>query len=175
MVKLTPFTDNEIASMSGKWTHYAIIDAKLGDLTVSVVTTEQVFPLFTPLAGDWIKAVGILVTESFQNTADAAYNSTTIRIGDTNDDDQFIVAQEMNTNGTVVPFGYNTGDALPFTYLTATLHGIVATVGDTSGKKLTDLNRGRVVILFDIFRPSKPMLNRSTGGAYAATGAQGDI
>jgi hypothetical protein len=175
MVKLTPFTENEIASMAGRWTHYAIVDVLLGDLTVSATNTVQTFTLYTPVANDWLKDVGAIVTEQFQNTADAAYNSTTITVGDTGDIDQFIASQEMNKNGTVVPAGYNTGDALPFTSTAANILAVVITIGSMSGKALTSLNKGRVVVLFNLFRPPSSLTARSTGGAYAATGAQGDL
>src|SRR5947207_6616235 len=131
---------------------------------MDTASTAQTYTLFTPEHGDLIRAVGAIVTESFKDTADTAQNTNTVSVGDTNDIDNFILAQEMNGNTTVVNYGYSTGDALPLTVTqAATIYDVVVTLGSTSGKKISHLNQGRVVILFNLFRPSAALTARSTG------------
>ncbi len=163
-VKLTPFTENEIAGLGGKWTHYAVIDATRGDLTQSTVSTDQVFTLFTPKDKDLIRHVGVVITEFFQQSGDTAYDDTKINVGDTNDDDLFIEPFQVNVNGTELSCKYDSGDGLPKTYdNTTTIYDIIVTVTNKSGEVINTLDKGRAVILFDMFRPPTGIKNRSTG------------
>ena len=163
-VSLRPFTSNEIASMNGKWTHFAVIDVARGDVTEASANTEQVFSLFTPVAKDWVKDVGVIVTELFEDSSDTAYNTTTIRVGTTNDDDEFVAATEANANGSSVDAAYNSGDALPKTFKTGdTMYVVEVTLGAQSGKKLSDLDKGRAVVLLNLYRPAQSMLNAVVG------------
>ena len=148
---LTPLTTNEIAET--RYTHRD--DIYYRDLTQATTNTEQVFTYFVPVEGDLIRNVGVVLAEAFQNTADAAYNTTTIRVGGTADDDEFILAVELNLNGTEVYHAYNTGDALPKAYSATNTDAILITFGAQSGKSLNSLNKGHVIVMFDILKPSE--------------------
>jgi hypothetical protein len=164
MAKLIPLNEEETFGY-GDYTHAFVIDAQNGDVTMATANTEQVFTVFAVKDQDQIIKVGAVLTEAFQNTADAAYNTTTCRVGDAGDDDNFITAFQMNKNGTVVTAAYSTGDELPKTYTTATAQNILVTLGAQSGKSLNSLNKGRVVILFKLFRPGPDLKNRGFGGS----------
>lgn len=157
---LQPLTEGERA-MYPSYTHSFVIDATLGNITQASSNTEQAFTAWTSKDQDRLAKVTFVVTEKFANTADTGYNTTTIRVGDVNDDDDYIVAAEMNTNGSVVDSGTNTGDAIPVTFTSAL--AIKITLGAQSGKVLNTLNQGRVVVLFDLFRPDVTLKLRPTG------------
>lgn len=154
-MKITPLALQEITS-NRPWTHRAVVLP--GDFTISATNTEQVFTLFTTQRGDQILGAGFDLDVPFENTADAAYNTTTIRIGDQDDDDIYLVAAELNNNGSKVYQGYNTGD---FTQATGTYDAaktISVTFGSMAAKALTSLNKGRVIIYLALFRPTNLML-----------------
>ena len=154
-MKITALSLQELAS-NRPWTHRAVLTPS--DITMATANTEQVFTLFTTQRGDQILGFGFNLDVPFSNSADAAYNTTTIRIGDQDDDDIYLVATELNLNGTEVYQGYNSGD---FTQATGTYDAAKAiwvTLGAQTGKSLTSLNLGRVIILMALFRPTDLML-----------------
>src|SRR6266404_7967858 len=143
---LQPVTEAELAAYPG-YNYGFVIDATLGHITMATANTEQVFTAFTTKTKyDQIRKVGIIVTETFQNTADAAYNTTTIRVGKTGTDNAYVTATQMNTNGTVVYAAYSTGSGLPETFTAAV--AILITLGAQAAKSLSNLNAGRVIVLF---------------------------
>src|SRR6266478_4591314 len=99
MSKFAPQTQNEITGQSG-YTHR--FDVSHSDLTQTSTATAQTFKAFLPTrAGDKIKHVCVMLAEPFENTADAAFNDTQIEVGDSGDLDNFIVAIQVNKNGTL--------------------------------------------------------------------------
>lgn len=149
MGKMYSMALQEINSNSG-FTHRAVFTPN--DITMATANTEQVFTLMTTQSQDQIAGVAVLLDVPFQDTADAAYNTTTIRVGDSDTDNKFVTATEMNLNGTEVYYAYNTGASVPTAY-GATAKTIVVTFGAQSGKSLTSLKLGRVIILIKLIRP----------------------
>src|SRR6266481_89325 len=110
---LQPLTENEKAAYPG-YNFAFVIDATLGNITMATSNTEQVFTAFTTLAKyDQLRKVGMILSEALQNTADAAYNTTTVRVGKTGTDNAYVTATETNLNGTEVYAAYSTGSGLP--------------------------------------------------------------
>ena|ERR1017187_4057521 len=160
-MRLTPLALQEIGAFGANWTHRAIITPT--DITMATADTEQVFVLLTTQSQDQIAGAAMLLDVPFQNTADAAYNTTTIRIGDIDTDNKFVTATEMNLNGTEVYYAYNTGANVPTAY-GATAKTIIVTLGAQSAKSLTSLNVGRVIILIKFLRPSNLELKPTSTG-----------
>jgi len=161
MSKFGPQLNDEITGQSG-YTHR--FDLYHSDLTQTTANTAQTFTAFLPVrAGDKIEKVCVMLAEPFQNTADTAFNDTQIEVGDSGDLDNFIVAIQANYNGTLGVFpAENTGDALPYT-IPATPLAIDVTVLSMSGKSLSNLNKGHLVVLFAIFRETQADLLAPTG------------
>src|SRR5207253_2481872 len=108
-VKLRPQTQSEMTEY--RYTHR--IDIDHNDLTQATVNTDQVFTFYVPGEGDLIKNVGMILSVSFENTADSAFNSTTVRVGKTGTDNAYVTATQINKNGTTVFHAFNTGAGLP--------------------------------------------------------------
>ena len=162
MSKFAPLIIEEIVGQNSyNWR----FDFDQSDLTETTVTTAQTLQVWLPTrAGDKIESVALFLDESFQNTADTAYNDTQIEVGDSGDLDNFIVAIQANKNGTLGVFpAENTGDALPYA-IPATPLEIEVTILSMSGKSLVNLNKGRAHVLFKIFRKTKAAGLPATGG-----------
>ena len=84
----------------------------------------------------------------FQNTADAANNTTQIEVGDAGNAARLLGETELNANGTYVNLAFGTGTKYAPTANTV----VTATLGaPAAGKKLSDLNVGKVALYFRIF------------------------
>lgn len=141
-----PLTTNERAELPG-FTHVIVITAN--DLTQTANNTAQTFDTFGLLAGDIVaKAVGVPVVP-FQNTADPAFNSDTVSIGDTGSATRHTAATEANANGTYLRVMGNTA----FLYTAADKLRI--TVNSMTGKKLSDLNRGEYHAFISLVQTDK--------------------
>jgi hypothetical protein len=142
-----PLTTNEQAGNSGM-THVCTIDAN--DLTTAATNTAQTFTLCALKAGDIIIKTAWRLKTAFQNTADAAFNTDTLSIGDTATGvAAHIAAIEVNLNGTEVFQGFN-NTAVHY----AAADSLTATFNSMAAKSLKDLNAGEVEIFFQLYRPS---------------------
>src|SRR4029450_2623102 len=90
---LRPLTTNERAETPG-FTHVARITAD--DLTNATVAAAQTIDLATLAKNDIIFRVAGYIRVPFQNTLDAAFNTTTVSIGDTSGVAALAVAGEGN-------------------------------------------------------------------------------
>ena len=156
---LLPLTENERAMMDG-YSHWCQFTHN--DLTQAAVNTAQVFTVYTSVADDQIRRFAFILAEPFQNTADAAYNSTAARAGVTGTDNAFITATELNKNGTTLYHAYSTGAGLPADYTAATATQFLVTFASMAGKALVNLNKGRLIVLAQLFHPDKLMKLPST-------------
>ena len=128
-----------------------VIDAD--DLTMATATTAQTITLFTCSIGDDFRACSIYLKTPFENTADAASILTTAVVGYTGTTNGFITSTELNKNGTFVTQAKGPSTAVaPFTAATAILLTIAA---PTTGKKLSDINKGELHIYFKLLRVAK--------------------
>jgi hypothetical protein len=140
-----PLTTNERAETPG-FTHVAIILA--ADLTQATAAAAQTFDLCGLKAGDIIYKVAGVPVVPFQNSADAAFNTNTVSVGDTGGVATLMVAAEANENGTEVTGMGNTA------VLYATANTLRATVNSMAAKSLVNINRGEYHIFFALCRLS---------------------
>jgi len=131
---------NERAEAPG-YTHLCEVTAD--DLTQATVATAQTITVSTFNAGDQMIRVFWYLKKSFQNTADAAFNTTTVSVGDTALVTTHLAAAETNTNGSFVT--YRTGNTLVL-YTAADI--LTVTFNAMAAKALSSINRGDLVLLF---------------------------
>ena len=84
---------------------------------------------------------------AFENTADAAFNSDTISVGDDAGVATHLAAQEANINGTEII--YATGNTV---VLYTAASNLKVTVNSMAAKSLSNLNRGELLLLFGFSR-----------------------
>jgi hypothetical protein len=121
------------------------------DLSQATVTTAQAFNFAIPL-GATINQVELRLIIPFQNTADAAFISDTVSVGDTSLATKWVSAVECNLNGayiTTPQFSATLGG--PY----AANQNIVVTFNaPTAGKALANINRGELHIYVQIQNPA---------------------
>ncbi len=154
-MKVQPLTENERAATSAMgFTHQIILDHT--DLTITTVTTGQVYTFVDFFgANDIVSGAGVNLITPFENTADAASIVTSVTFGDEDDTDALIPATELNKNGTEVyqKYNYLSGDDMPITYA-ADKDLVLSVAAPTTGKALSDINKGRAIFYFALFRPA---------------------
>lgn len=72
------------------------------DITQATANTAQTLDLFPILAGQIVVRVWFKLRVPFKNSADAAFNTTTMSLGDTSGVAALLAAQETNENGTEI-------------------------------------------------------------------------
>lgn len=113
------------------------------DVTEATAATAQVLPILTVAPGDFIRDLATVVRTPFSDASDAAFNDTQLTIGDGSSANRFLAAQQVNVNGTEVYYkGF--ASTTPYVYLAADT--VDLTVGSMTGKSLSDLDAGEVVI-----------------------------
>lgn len=127
------------------YTHVVVVDrTALTETTNNTAMTLNVAPT---LAGDTIEKYALVIKTTLQNSADAAFNSNTVSFGDAGSATRFISGVETNANGTYV--NYTFGNTA-YTYTSA--GQLKVTVNAMSGKKLSDLTAGQVLVFFKLTR-----------------------
>jgi hypothetical protein len=145
-LRVSPLATNEIAD-NGGYTHIASVSYL--NLTETSTNTAQTLKLCDLAAGDNVLKVAWRVKTYFTDASDAAFNSNTMSIGDTNAVDTFIAAVQVNSNGTEVRQGF-TNTAHVYTAADA----LNVTFNSMSAKALNDIDAGEVEILFQLSRIS---------------------
>lgn len=117
------------------------------DLTETTANTAQVLTPFTVKAlVQSVLCACIELKEAFEDTADAAFNTTAVIAGDAGDDDRYLTSTELNKNGTEVYLKVGTGTTnVPTADLPVTL-----TFAAMALKALASLNKGRAIFYFRI-------------------------
>jgi hypothetical protein len=153
-MQLIPLSTNARANSSALgFTHALVLDHT--DLTISTVTTGQVFTLSSLLQpNDVVCGAGYNLVTAFKNSKDAASILTTAIFGDSNDTDAFIPSTEMNAHSTPIVQRYNylSGDDMPVVY-SAAADLVLTIAAPTTGKKLSDIDTGRAIFYLALFRP----------------------
>lgn len=117
------------------------------DLTEATANTAQTLSPFTCKANDQaVECVQAELKEAFEDTADAAFNSTAITIGDAGSAARLLASMELNKNGTEVYLKAGTGT----TYAPTSDTVVTITVNSMTAKSLSSLNKGRAVAYFRI-------------------------
>lgn len=153
-MKFSCLTIEERAATGG-FTHR--LDFSYADIPAGIANnTSKVWAAgFLPAvaASDIIKRVELHLTTKFQNTADAAFNSDTISIGDATTATRFVNASEANANGTAV------NDVFPGAVenVIYTAAGqLQLTLNSMAAKSISNLNAGKAYCLFAIDRAADP-------------------
>jgi hypothetical protein len=143
-MQVRTLSTNERAEAPG-YTHVAIITAD--DLTQATANTAQTITLLALKAGDQIMRVLWHLIRAFENTADAAFNSDTVSVGDTAAVTTHLAAAEANVNGTEII--YRTGNTVVL-YTAADI--LTVTFNSMAAKSLVNLNRGELRLFFALAR-----------------------
>lgn len=127
------------------------------DMTETATNTAQTIALLAVAAGAIADRAAMVLVTPFKNSADAAFNTNTLLVGDDGDTDRFLRSNtagtglELNENGTEVLYHINPVAAstsglqsAPFMYTTA--NTIDAVIGSMAAKSLSDLDTGIVDI-----------------------------
>lgn len=149
-MKFFPLAHQEMISYDGH-THMAIITAD--DLTTAATNTAQKIKLATLPAGSYVKRVTLKLVKAFRNSADNAFNTTAVTVGDNSAANTFITSKELNANAgglITTPSLQNTavGPYSAADELDITFNAMVA-------KALLSVNEGEVHVLAEIYDPSK--------------------
>lgn len=142
-MKVYPLNDNERAATG--FTHR--INLTHEDLTETTANTAQTIAIFTLAAGDVVKDAALAVTTAFKDASDTAFNTTTVIVGDGDDDDQYIVSTEVNENGSEVLYRACAADAQLAYTATDTVDIIF---GSMAAKSLSDIDTGELDVFLSV-------------------------
>ena len=114
------------------------------DLTETTANTAQAIDLMAVAAGTVVRSAGFYLPTPLQDSSDAAFNSSTLSLGDGGSATALLTAQETNENGTeIVCANSNTGKAY------AAAATLKATFGSMSAKSLSDIDTGEVWVFVE--------------------------
>ena len=125
------------------YTHKAIVTH--ADLTETTANTAQSITLATLAAGDVVHSGAYKLVTAFQDTADAAFNTTAVTTNAAGS--ALISATETNVNGTEVFYKAHTATA-PLTATSAST--VAASFAAMSAKSLSALHAGEVHFFFSV-------------------------
>ena len=146
--KLTPLLAQEILS-NNSYTH--ILRLTADDLTQEAANTAQTIKLCDMADGDIIAKTEIRLITPFEDKSDAAFNSTTVSLGDAASTTRFVNAAQVNVNGTEIvdPIYSNTS------YQYTAAGELRLTIGSMLAKSLKDIDKGELHILIQIQESKK--------------------
>lgn len=121
-----------------------LIDISHEDLTEETANTAQTLVPLNFAAGDAFIITAMRLVTPFENTADAAHNTTTLSVGDNDSATRFLASTELNEKGTEILFAAGALTAPNYVYLAA--KELRLAFGSMSAKSLSDLNKGRVLL-----------------------------
>lgn len=137
-------TTNERAEMLG-FSHVGVVTAD--DLTQATAAAAQTLQFAALAPGDQILRVAWYLKTPFQNTADAAFNATTVSVGDVAAVTTHLAAAETNVNGTEII--WRAGNTA---VLYTAVDKFAVTFNSMAAKALASLNRGELHIYAAISR-----------------------
>lgn len=142
MPKVTMLTNEEAAQFGAN----LLVVVRHEDLTQATAATAQTVPLFkVPALVQSVECVNVELREAFQDTTDAANNTTAVQVGDDGDTDRLLASTQLNVNGTEVFQKAGTGTKHVFSaenYVDALFEAPAA------DKTLLALNKGEVRFYF---------------------------
>jgi hypothetical protein len=146
-----PLTTNERAETPG-YTHVTVLTT--ADIAAGIANNTAASWTVALSTYDIIGRVQDFVKTPFQNTADAAFNSTTRSLGDNSAVTTHTTAAEANANGTVVYTKFSNTAVGPYT----AANTLKITLNAMSGKSLSNLNKGELHVFFQLIR-IKPIVD----------------
>ncbi len=126
------------------YTHMCVVNHT--DLDETTANTAQTLELLDVGAGSVVQACAVHVRTPFQNSADAAFNTTTIEVGDGGSVARFLASQEVNVNGTEVLTKAGTGTLLGYNAADT----VDIKVTSMAAKSLSSLDTGSLVVFLRI-------------------------
>ena len=139
--------EQNLPADQANWLRFKITHA---DLTEATANTAQAIDLCPVVAGDVVLDVLYHMPTAFQDASDAAFNSTTLSLGDGASATALQAAKELNVNGTeILTARTATGKAYP------TADTLKATFGSMADKSLSNIDAGEVHIFVLLFSAAK--------------------
>lgn len=130
---------------AGQFTH--VVELTHEDLTESTANTAQTIEILDVEAGHAVINAATRLVTPFEDSSDAAFNTTALTVGDGTDPDQFITSQELNENGTEVDYALMvSGGAQAFQVADT----VDAVFGSMSAKSLSNIDTGKVLIYLQV-------------------------
>jgi hypothetical protein len=117
------------------------------DLTTAADNTAQDITLITLPAYSVVKSAATYLKTPFKQTSDASYNSNTVIVGDSVDDNRYIASQQINENGTEILAQVHPSTT-PHANVAAT--AVVAKFASMASYSLADLDAGEIHIFLEV-------------------------
>jgi hypothetical protein len=140
-MKITPLGLQEQAARGGNYE----VEYSHEDLTEAAANTAQTLTV-TIAAKMSAQVVEHVIDVPFKDASDAAFNSTTVIVGDGGSTNRLLTSTELNENGTEVLFKKGTGTDYVFTADDT----IDITIASMAAKSLSDIDTGRARLLLNI-------------------------
>jgi len=147
------FTKLSLNEWATGFTHSCEIT--MDDLTQTATATAQTLTLpYTFTIGEYVTRVTTYLKTPFSNSADAAFNTDTMSIGDSAGGVTTILAAiEVNLNGTYIPNKTAVPTGTPATGFTVGTSSLTVTFNSQTAKALNSLNLGNIVLMFAFHNP----------------------
>jgi hypothetical protein len=128
------------------FTHMGVLTAN--DLTQATANTAQSFNVALMPVGSFIEKTLLRLVTPFKDASDAAYNSTTVDIGDTGLATRFATTQQVNENGTEISAPVVNIPASPTVY--AASQYLTVNFNSMAAKSLNLIDVGELHVLVKI-------------------------
>lgn len=140
-MKLIPLSLETATETGANWAAYWSHE----DLTETTANTAQVltFPIAARMSAQVVQSI---IDVPLEDESDNAFNTTTLIVGDGDNDDALLTSQELNVNGSEVPLKRGTGTVTVYTESDT----IDLTFGSMAAKSLSNLDKGRGHVLLNI-------------------------
>lgn len=130
-----------------------LIDVSYEDLTETATATGQTLVPLNAATGDVVEVVAMRLVTPFKDASDNAYNTTTMTVGDTDSSTRFLSSTQLNENGAQIVIKVGTLTTRGFAYTAA--KEIQLAFGSMSGKKLSDIDVGRLLLYVRVVNLTK--------------------
>lgn len=152
---IRPLVDQEIDGVN-QFTHY--MEIKSGDIPAGLAVAATWVAHFATFP-KYLRCnnVALIVQQGFEDTADAAFDSVLIDVGEAGAAGGYIAAAQCAAkSGSLIKVAWKTGaTAVPKDYAANTVQEFTLT--PKAGKSLSNLRKGSVIVLFNLFRFPPPI------------------
>lgn len=142
-MKIYPLTTEE--RLQGGFTHRVVLNFE--DLTETATATAQTILGPAVKAGQVLWRAAVRLGTPFTDASDAAFNTTTLIVGDDGSTNRAIASMELNSNGTEVFYKANP-TTLPYAFLADNTIDFI--FGSMTAKALNDIDAGEVTVFLEI-------------------------
>jgi hypothetical protein len=152
---IRPLVDEEIDG-TNQFTHY--MEIKSGDIPAGLAVAATWTAHFTTFQKYMrVNNVALIVQQGFEDTADAAFDSVLVDVGEAAAANGWIAAAQVAAkSGSLIKVAWKTGaTAVPKDYAAATVQEFTLT--PKAGKSLSNLRKGSIIVLFSLFKFPPPI------------------